>query len=54
MEQLENIIKSNLIGVNEALKLVFSGKSKLTTRELAEQVGERIWKIAEILGVELD
>lgn len=54
MNQMENTVKSNLIETNEMLKKVFSGKSELTTRELAEQVGEGIWKIAEMLGIELD
>lgn len=50
----ETTVKSLLIEVNEIIKPVFSGKSKLTTRELAEQVGEGIWKIAEMLEIELD
>ncbi|MDC0825483.1 hypothetical protein [Lactococcus petauri] len=54
MEVLQQTVKSNLIEVNEIIKSVFSGKSELTTWEIAEQVGEKIWQAAEIIGIELD
>ncbi len=54
MNDKEITLKSLLIEANEIIKPVFSGKSKLTTREIAEQVGEKIWKAAEMLGIELD
>ena len=54
MNEPQVTVRSNLIEANEMLKKVFSGKSELTVRELAEQTGEKIWFIAEIMGIELD
>jgi hypothetical protein len=54
MDVLQQTVKSNLIEVNEIIKLVFSGKSEITAQELAEQVGGKIWIVAEIIGIELD
>lgn len=54
MNQLQATVKSSLVEANEILKRVFSEKTELTTKELAEQLGEKIWKSAEILGIELD
>lgn len=54
MNKSVETVKSNLIEVNNLIKTVFSGKSEFTTQEFAEQVGEKIWKVAEIIGIELD
>lgn len=54
MNQIENTVKGNLIEANEIIKTVFSGKAEFTTHELAENVGKKIWQVAEILGIELD
>lgn len=50
----EVTVKSSLVETNELIKAVFSNKSKLTPRGFAEQVGENIWLVAELLGIELD
>ena len=47
-------VKSSLIEANELVKSVLSGKSKLSPKELAEQVGGKLWLAAELLGIELD
>lgn len=50
----EVTVKSSLIEVNDLIKAVLSNKSELTPRGFAEQVGENIWFVAELLGIELD
>ena len=54
MNKQENTVKSSLIEANELIKAVLSGKSKLSLRELTEQVGQKLWLVADILGIELD
>lgn len=54
MNKQENTVKSSLIEANELIKEVLSDKSKLSPRELAEKVGQKLWLAAEILGIELD
>lgn len=54
MNKQEATVKSSLIEVNELIKAVLSNKSKLTPRGFAEQVGEKLWLAADILGIELD
>ncbi|WFR76486.1 hypothetical protein P9166_04775 [Lactococcus lactis] len=54
MNEQELTVKSSLIEVNELIKSVLSNKSKLTSRDFAEQVGKKLWLAAELLGIELD
>lgn len=54
MNKQEATVKSSLTEVNELIKAVLSDKSKLSPRDLAEQVGQKLWLAAEILGIELD
>ncbi|MCC4119889.1 hypothetical protein [Lactococcus lactis] len=54
MNKQENTVKSSLIEANELIKEVLSDKLKLSPRELAEKVGQKLWLAADILEIELD
>ena len=50
----EVTVKASLIEANELIKSVLSDKSILSSKKLAEQVGKKLWLVAELLGIELD
>ncbi|MEI2419043.1 hypothetical protein V6O07_02120 [Arthrospira platensis SPKY2] len=57
----EVTVKSSLIEANELIKAVFSDYGiqnkdgeQITRTEFADLVGQKIWLVAELLGIELD
>ncbi|MDG4976073.1 hypothetical protein [Lactococcus lactis] len=61
MNEQEVTVKSTLIEANELIKAVFSDYGiknedgeQVTRKEFADLVGQKIWLVADILGIELD
>ncbi|OJH46579.1 hypothetical protein [Lactococcus lactis] len=61
MNEQKVTVKSSLIESNELIKAAFSDYGiqnedgeQITRKEFADLVGQKIWLVAEILGIELD